>query len=181
MVAYYAKHREKLKARSAANQKANKEQRLAYNRKYRAEHPEMMSKSRRKWDEKNLEAYKPRKRELEKIRMMNPEARKRSAQHTREYRKKNPTKARRATMDWHYRSKYGITLAERDALFEMQGKRCKVCRSDSSKGRGFHVDHCHTTKKIRGIVCHHCNVLLGYAKDDIAILKAAIQYLKESQ
>ncbi len=181
MAAYYAKNREKLKARAAAIAKANPERRRAYSRKWREANPEQMKEIRRKWDEKNLESYKPRKRELEKIRMTNPETRKKSCANARRYRERNPGKDRPAKINWHYRSKYGITVAERDRIFEGQGKRCKICQNDSSTGRGFHVDHCHRTRKNRGILCHNCNLLLGNAKDNIATLEAAIQYLKESE
>lgn len=181
MAAYYAENREKLKARAAAIAKANPERTKASSRKWKAANPEKHREFQRRSYEKNLEKYRPRRRELEKIRMTDPEARKKVCANARRYRGRNPGKDRPAKMDWHYRSKYGITVAERDRLFEAQGKRCKICQSDSSTGRGFHVDHCHRTNKNRGILCHNCNILLGNAKDDIATLEAAIQYLKESE
>ena len=39
------------------------------------------------------------------------------------------------------------------------------------------LDHCHDSKKIRGILCGHCNTGLGAFKDDISRLNAAIEYL----
>lgn len=43
-----------------------------------------------------------------------------------------------------------------------------------------HVDHCHTTNDIRGLLCRHCNLLLGHAKDRVVVLQAAIRYLRKS-
>lgn len=42
----------------------------------------------------------------------------------------------------------------------------------------LHVDHDHETGLIRGLLCHHCNTLLGHAKDSVDVLEAAIVYLK---
>jgi hypothetical protein len=41
------------------------------------------------------------------------------------------------------------------------------------------VDHCHTTGKIRGLLCSKCNPALGAFNDNIEILNSAIKYLKE--
>ena len=41
------------------------------------------------------------------------------------------------------------------------------------------VDHCHITKKVRALLCPHCNRLLGCAQDDVQILKNAVGYLKK--
>jgi hypothetical protein len=76
--------------------------------------------------------------------------------------------------------KYGITLADYDAMYAEQGGECAICETvetDVVKGR-FHVDHCHETGKVRGLLCYHCNMVLGYAKDDTAALAAAINYLE---
>ena len=40
------------------------------------------------------------------------------------------------------------------------------------------MDHCHKTKKIRGLLCHTCNSGLGMFKDNIEYLKNAIKYLE---
>jgi hypothetical protein len=75
------------------------------------------------------------------------------------------------------RAKYGITVSDRDRLFEGQGGVCAICETDTPDERGWVVDHCHTSKSVRGILCHHCNVMLGMARDNPATLAAAISYL----
>lgn len=74
------------------------------------------------------------------------------------------------------RYQYGITGEQYDALHEMQKGLCYICRH-SPKNRALHVDHCHRTGTIRGLLCHRCNVALGFFKDDIDRLEDAIAYL----
>jgi len=97
-----------------------------------------------------------------------------TAAYKKRYRELNPTEAR----DYTLRSRYGITLDEFNAMFEKQGKRCAVCRSDKSDSKNFVVDHCHTTGKIRGVLCSYCNRALGMMKDDPELLSKAIIYLR---
>jgi len=47
----------------------------------------------------------------------------------------------------------------------------------NGKIKRFAIDHDHQTGKVRGLLCGFCNALIGYAKDDISILKSAIKYL----
>lgn len=74
---------------------------------------------------------------------------------------------------------YGITLDQFNQIKQEQGNRCKICNTDEPKGRHncFHVDHCHSTGKVRGLLCNKCNVGLGSFKDDPEILKIAAEYL----
>jgi predicted nucleic acid-binding Zn ribbon protein len=74
---------------------------------------------------------------------------------------------------------YGLTQSQYDQMLTNQDGRCAICRTDVPGGRGtWHVDHCHTTGKIRGLLCSSCNVMLGHAKDDVDRLRAAITYLE---
>lgn len=81
--------------------------------------------------------------------------------------------------------KYGLTLDDYNRMFAEQGGACAVCKTKEPKGRGvtrrFAVDHCHTTGKVRGLLCHHCNAALGMVNDNIEILEKLIDYLKGSR
>ena len=77
--------------------------------------------------------------------------------------------------------KYGIDVDDYDRMVESQNNKCKICGTDEPRGvGGWKVDHCHTTGKVRGLLCNNCNVGLGYFKDNIEYLEAAIQYLIDS-
>ena len=41
------------------------------------------------------------------------------------------------------------------------------------------VDHCHSTKVVRGVIHHRCNMMIGLAKDNTELLKKAIKYLNK--
>jgi hypothetical protein len=75
---------------------------------------------------------------------------------------------------------YGLTLNDYNLKLKQQGNCCAICKTTSSGKRDWHVDHCHSTGKVRGLLCHSCNLMLGHAKDNMNTLEKAIQYLKES-
>lgn len=81
--------------------------------------------------------------------------------------------------EWSYRRLYNITPAEYDQLLKKQGGGCAIC-GDTKTRKGsdhLHVDHDHQTGEVRGILCNHCNVALGYIKDKPDLLQKAINYL----
>lgn len=81
----------------------------------------------------------------------------------------------------HLKKLYGINSKEFDDLLERQGGSCWVC-SGPPMGKGqYHVDHCHETKQIRGLLCHKCNVALGMVGDSIEHLSRLIFYLQYHQ
>lgn len=72
---------------------------------------------------------------------------------------------------------YGLTAEGYDALLELQGGRCAICRNRPGKKR-FAVDHDHTTGAVRGLLCSTDNHdLLGAGYDSVAKLGAAVHYL----
>ncbi len=96
-----------------------------------------------------------------------------------EYYRRDPIKGRARQKATKLKMAYGMTMDELNIMLTNQGGKCAICRSSEPRGRGrFHVDHDHTSGKIRGLLCHHCNVGLGNFKDDVKILQTAIEYLK---
>lgn len=94
------------------------------------------------------------------------------------WRQNNDRQFRSKTIMWMY----GITLDERDAIFEAQGKKCASCGNDNPRHKkGWHVDHDHTTKKVRGILCHHCNISLGHLREDPKLIRALADYIESHQ
>ena len=82
------------------------------------------------------------------------------------------------------RRQYGITVAEYDVMLANQQGKCAICFSPrpGSRTRHFHVDHCHQTGVVRGLLCHKCNRAIGLFEDDPNLLYNAASYLeKETQ
>ena len=80
---------------------------------------------------------------------------------------------------YHFIARYGIDLDEYNELFYKQGGKCAGCsqHQDNIK-RALSVDHCHKTEKVRGLLCHSCNVALGMVKDNPKVLRKLAEYLE---
>lgn len=94
-------------------------------------------------------------------------------------------KERRAS--WRLKKEFGITLAEYDAMFELQNGRCAVCgeppkiKDKYGNLRRFSVDHHHETGKVRQLLCGPCNMSIGLVKENIATLSNMIDYIKKHE
>lgn len=78
--------------------------------------------------------------------------------------------------------KYGITAERFAGMLAEQGNVCAICRSADPGGSGsWHVDHCHASGVVRGLLCHDCNLGLGNFKDNVEAMSAAIAYLERSR
>lgn len=73
---------------------------------------------------------------------------------------------------------YGIDNATFENMLKSQKYKCVICHKKyNKKGKMFHVDHCHKTEKVRGILCTNCNTGIGMLKDNVEIMKRGISYL----
>src|SRR5574337_857434 len=106
-----------------------------------------------------------------------------SAEYMREWRQKNKERSkelanrwrrenREKTRGYHLKAKFGITNDDYDRMLEEQDFVCAICGEPSDKT--YHVDHCHTSGKVRGLLCNTCNRGLGYFKDNTSFLTNAI-------
>ena len=76
------------------------------------------------------------------------------------------------------RRQYGITLEQYNEMLIDQDYKCAICgNEDEVEGRKLAIDHCHKTKKVRGLLCGKCNRGLGLFYDDLELLQNAISYL----
>lgn len=116
-----------------------------------------------------------------KIKFATDEERRARLHFTRKrWRQNNPDKMREIYRRTHFKKHYGITATDFDRLFEAQGKCCAICHiADARHERFWHLDHCHNTKIVRGILCAACNVMLGYSRDNPTILRMAAAYLEK--
>ena len=86
-----------------------------------------------------------------------------------------------AIQEYKWMQNYGITPEWYHATLEAQGNVCWICGTDEWGGKHSspHVDHCHDTGDVRGLLCNSCNTSLGGFKDDPAVLERAIDYLNK--
>ena len=74
----------------------------------------------------------------------------------------------------HLKRHYDLTEAERDELIASQGGVCCICLSAPAA----HVDHCHNTGRVRGVLCFSCNAALGQFKDRPDAIRRAAAYVE---
>lgn len=80
------------------------------------------------------------------------------------------------------KTNYGLTLEQYDALLDSQGGVCALCGGDDPGVKGvWHVDHCHDSLAVRGLLCSPCNTGLGQFKDRPDVLRRAADYVERNQ
>jgi hypothetical protein len=96
----------------------------------------------------------------------------------RESRKRQTLRGSKWALEDMLRARYGITVADLDALTAKQEGLCALCGEPPKFGKRLHIDHSHETGRVRGLLCLQCNAGLGQLRDDPALLRRAIAYLE---
>lgn len=139
---------------------------------WEAKNPGSMKKARKKWEDNNRDKLNAARREY----YSRPEVK----EHRRAIVKKK--KAEGTYKFYYIKFKYGLTRLDFENLLKSQDHKCAICFNEITWGdRKTHIDHCHTTGKIRGILCEQCNKGLGCFKDNENALRNAINYLLKSR
>jgi len=117
-------------------------------------------------------------------------------EHTKAYRKRNPeviseirkrtdAKRKQSRREKELLNKYGLSFEDYTRLVIEQEGVCAICKCPEKQlGKGgairpLNVDHCHTTGKVRGLLCAGCNLALGNLNDNIDSLLSAVSYLRK--
>ena len=74
-------------------------------------------------------------------------------------------------------NKYRLTPAALIDMLKAQEGVCAICQT----AKATHIDHDHETGRVRGILCHQCNIALGCFRDSPSNLRAALRYLERSE
>lgn len=94
---------------------------------------------------------------------------------------KNLPTTKNKAKEYKLLDRYGINLEQYNELFRRHLECCAICGSHESElKQKLHVDHCHKTGKVRGLLCVCCNSAIGKMKDDVSILKSAVKYLENN-
>ena len=138
-----------------------------------------MARGEYKDPEYNKNYYKQNR---DKILQQAKEYREDNQEKLKQYRQNNPEIRKNSRLKYEF----GITLELYDEMFEKQNGVCDICGLPETKViRGkivsLAVDHDHETGKIRGLLCHSCNVSLGGFKDSPELLISAIGYLTQEE
>lgn len=96
----------------------------------------------------------------------------------REYYAKNAEKLSRQSADHARRRRYGLSPDDIQRMRDEQGGRCRICEDLLGEGRAMAVDHCHTTGRVRALLCTGCNTGLGSFKERTDSLLRAKAYLE---
>lgn len=96
---------------------------------------------------------------------------------SKQWRQENPLNK----IIYELRTRYGLTLDEFNSMRAIQNNCCAVCLiAENELSSRLHVDHCHNTNKVRGLLCSNCNTALGLLKENEKIILALLKYLKKA-
>lgn len=144
----------------------NIEKEKAYAADYYIKNKEAVLNSNKNWVELNKKKHKELCKEW---RVANKEKFKAICN---DWRKNNPEKRKAIRL----KQVYGLSISDYENMIKNQNGSCLGCGRNSSIIK-LHIDHCHSTGKVRGLLCFNCNSLLGHARDNIVILENLIKYL----
>jgi len=163
-----------------------KEQRAIYKKEYREKNKEQIAAYLKKWKGRNKEKMATynktyREKNVEYIAAYAKEYHEKNKEAIKEYREKNKEQIAIYKKEWNLK-KYGLSLEDYNNMLDEQNHKCKLCLTSFTTliSKNIHIDHCHTTNKVRGVLCLHCNTGLGYFKDNTRTLTKAINYLQEN-
>lgn len=99
--------------------------------------------------------------------------------HARDFYKKNPVRAKGRLIQKYLKGNSWEQCWEiYQTMLNSQNHTCAICKRHDSK-RALHIDHCHKTGNVRGLLCHNCNLTLGRMDESIENLISAAEYLKK--
>lgn len=166
-------HPEEVKESNKRYRDTHKTERSNYNKMWAEAHREHLATKARKYYQADPDKFILRSKiynenHIDKVR----------ERHTM-YRKKDPQKTILMDKAASLRRFYGITIEEYETMVNAQNGNCAICgRNKSEFKTSLHVDHDHKTGKIRGLLCSNCNSGIGNLRDDVSLLKKAINYLE---
>jgi hypothetical protein len=77
------------------------------------------------------------------------------------------------------KNKYGMSVEAFNKMLQDQMGVCAIGGGVEVRGGRLHVDHSHNTGKVRGLLCHKCNVAIGLLKDSTEVILKAYSYIQE--
>lgn len=139
----------------------NREYDLKYAKEYREKYPERVKLSTQKWRDKNKERIREYRKNYNKI-------------YFEKYRERLNERRR----DLELENRYGITREEHKQRYVNQNGCCDMCKQPTPYEK-INTDHHHDTNRTRGLICHRCNLVLGFMESQPESIKLGIEYLEK--
>lgn len=150
-------------------------------RKYYKDNPEKVKAYAKKYYEENssriLELRKARKKGKSTKSLYKTTSKQRLKQSEYYYNREGWKKHKEKV--WASRGMKNFTYKQFEEMKKTQNNKCYICNNHPTNNQSLHVDHDHSTGKVRKLLCNNCNNGIGKLKDDVKILKKAINYLEE--
>ena len=144
----------------------NKETKKLYQQKYRKEHSNKFKNYQQKYYERNREGLIARSAKWQQE----------NREKVKEGNKKRYVKNKNQYAGYSRQRSSGFTPERYASSLESQNNKCAICKCEFL--RTPHADHDHRSGQQRGLLCTHCNSVIGFAKENIVVLEGAIEYLK---
>ena len=157
---------------------SNREHLQKYKRQYRIRNRSHILAYRKQYRIKNISRIKAQQKAWLRVNPRTPEQIKRYKKDSRGKTKRKYLKTER---NRKYLRRYGLTTIQYNEMLSLQNNVCFLCRRSNPNGRALAVDHDHTTKRVRKLLCDRCNKGLGHFEDNLPLMKKAVQYLKNHQ
>ena len=106
-----------------------------------------------------------------------PENRERILSQKKEWRENNPDRVVVHKQNTRLKP-YNLTEEEYKTKLIEQNYQCSICSTDITDKN--HIDHCHKSGKVRGLLCRKCNIGLGMFNDNVECMEKAIEYVKRN-
>lgn len=158
-----------IKARQRSRYLEFPERVLNINRRWTHANKDAVREINRKWKRENREHVRSRDRAW---RARNKE---KVIEIHRRYRAKYPDRY----LNYKLRRDFGITVEDYRKILLVQNGICAGCLNPPTEKRRLCVDHDHNTGIVRGLLCHKCNVAIGYGMDSPEILRRLAEYLEK--
>lgn len=148
---------------------------------YRARNKDRIAEYGRKYREEDPERERDHARASYELRRSDPDKTAAASKRSKEWYWNNRERAL-ATARRFRAKRYGLSELAIARMIVEQANRCAICGEHPKGGKRsasrLNVDHDHVTGRVRGLLCHRCNLALGALKDSAELLRRAATYLE---
>lgn len=120
--------------------------------------------------------YKNKEKCRARTRKWHAENKEQANRQAKEWQKKNP-EAQKLINEKAKAKSFGLTIEEYRNL--KAKTHCEICAEVFTKSKHKHIDHCHETNKVRGVLCSKCNLAIGMMRDNPVYLRLTANYLEK--